>query len=395
MRIALVVPTLVHGGAESMVVDLADGLASRGVAVTLVTITDWSAERFMARLSPAVERIALGARPYDLRGVSRFVALHRRARWDAAIHHLTPTLMHQAAVRATGARTPAVFVEHNGNPVPMRAGRAELARRALYRAFDHVVCVSSAMREGYVRRFCPASYDRSSVVHNGVDVAHLVATADATDAAAVRAEFGFDAGDRVVGVIGRLIPQKGHAAFFDALAARAHELRTLRVRVLVVGGGVLYDALTAQVRAVALDDLVRFAGPRDDVARVLAALDLVAMPSVWEGLPIALLEALAVGVPVVATDVGGIREVVDAGVGRLVPSDASAVVDGIVHLLRRPPAELRSLGQAGRHRAATRFALGTMTDRYLALVESLVAGGRRAPASDGGPARVASAGRER
>jgi glycosyltransferase involved in cell wall biosynthesis len=156
----------------------------------------------------------------------------------------------------------------------------------------------------------------------------------------VRDEFGIDASATLIGTVANFRPQKGH---FTLLEVADLVLRRIpSVRFLFVGRGPLEDAVKKRASQMGLEDAVVFAGFRSDVPRVLAALDVFALSSGWEGLSIALLEAMARGLPAVATRAGGVPEVIEDGrSGLLVPlNDPRAMAEEIVRVI-----ENRSLAE--------------------------------------------------
>jgi glycosyltransferase involved in cell wall biosynthesis len=175
----------------------------------------------------------------------------------------------------------------------------------------------------------------------------------------------------LLGLVARLHRQKGLG---DLLAAVAWvRERVPDVRLLLIGEGELRDELEAQARALGLSGAVIFAGIRTDVAEIVAALDIFVLPSLWEGTSNAVLEAMAAGLPIVATAVGGTPEVVVDGVtGLLVPPrDPSALAGALVTLLQ--DADLRHrMGRAGRERVKQYFSLERMVRRTEALYEELL-----------------------
>jgi len=157
-----------------------------------------------------------------------------------------------------------------------------------------------------------------------------------------------------VGVMGRLVPQKGHRYFIQA----AYEVIKVRsdVRFVMIGEGPLEPVLKEMVRELGLDGYVTFAGATRDSLRTLSDLDIVVISSLWEGLPYVLLEALALGKPVIATRVNGIEEVVEDGViGVLVPpGDSDALAQAVLGLMDDSERRAR-LGKAGAERVRREF----------------------------------------
>lgn len=171
----------------------------------------------------------------------------------------------------------------------------------------------------------PAS--RVVVIENGID---LLRFSGATGEG-VRAEFGVPDGVLLAGLVGRLHPAKGHADLLCALAQLSAE--GIEMRSLLVGSGELHDEIAADVERRGLQSQVILTGQRADIPRLLAALDVLVMPSRWEGLPMTLLEAMALGKPIVATGVGGIPDVItDGQEGLLTPAGD---IEALTNALRR------------------------------------------------------------
>ncbi len=193
--------------------------------------------------------------------------------------------------------------------------------------------------------------DRVKAIPNGIDLRKFARISGA----GVRNEFGLPEDRRLIGVVGRLHPQKGHEDLFRALAAMP-DARAGQLNCLVVGIGDLQTRLHDQVTALGLEQCVIFAGMRRDVPRLIAALDVFVMPSRWEGMPIALLEAMASSKAVLCTRVGGIPDVVlDGDNGLLVrPNEIAELCAGLESLLNDADARAR-LGKRARATVIERF----------------------------------------
>jgi glycosyltransferase involved in cell wall biosynthesis len=192
------------------------------------------------------------------------------------------------------------------------------------------------------------------VIPNGIDPAGFVPE---RPPAATRAALGLPSEARLIGLVGRLTRQKGPDVLIAALPALVSAWPQLRC--LFVGDGVLGEELRRQAESRAVGPHCVFLGPRRDVADLVAILEVVVLPSRSEGLPFALLEAMALAKPVVATRVGGSSEVVDDGrTGLLVPpEDPAALAQALRWLLNRP-AEAAAMGRRGRERVVREFSLG-------------------------------------
>ncbi|MDP6938237.1 MAG: glycosyltransferase [Planctomycetota bacterium] len=194
--------------------------------------------------------------------------------------------------------------------------------------------------------------DRVRVVANGIDPSRVQGVAPLD-----LAQFDLDPARPTAAVVGLLYEGKGQDLALDALRQPGCE----SLQLLIVGPG-SQDALAASVREFGLAERVRITGPRDDVPAILAALDLLLLPSRWEGMPYIVMEAMAAGLPVVATPVDGARDlIVDGETGALADGiDAEALGRALARVLALNPATRAGLGQAGCERATRVFGLEPM-----------------------------------
>jgi glycosyltransferase involved in cell wall biosynthesis len=174
--------------------------------------------------------------------------------------------------------------------------------------------------------------------------------------------------DVVVGAAGALEARKGHRFLIEAMALLRKTDIGGRLKCIIAGGGSLTDELAVEVRLGGLADIVRMPGPIGNIREFLWAIDIFALPSLKEGLGVSLLEAMACGLPAVASRVGGAAEaVIDGVTGYAVePADSGAIASAIERLARAP--EMRAaMGAAGRDRAITRYSLESMIDATIEL----------------------------
>jgi len=228
---------------------------------------------------------------------------------------------------------------------------------------DCVVCVSQQVADFVVEEVgIPQS--KAVVIPNGIDLCDFERLPDKQQ---VRVELGLSSDQVLVGTVARLDPVKR----LDVLLQAMKSLRD--VYAVIVGDGPEQARLRALAKRAGLAGRVYFAGQQEDVLPWLAALDVFVLSSDWEGMPNAVLEAMAAGLPVVATAVGGVpEEVVDGVTGLLVPPrDPDALAQAIAHLLRDPDLR-RTMGRAGRERVARYFTAERVVQRTQALYEHLL-----------------------
>src|SRR5918992_1346531 len=248
------------------------------------------------------------------------------------------------------------------------------AHRLLYRIGARIVDGIIAVSDDTARSFCETVgdvEDKISVVLNAVDLELYPA---AIDRAVVRARLGFAPGNHLMTMVGTFKRQKGHRYLVESVASVIPRFPDLRI--VLVGDGELAGEIKAQARGAGLGDTVYFLGTRRDVPELLAASDSFVLPSLWEGMSVALVEAMATGLPVIATAVSGTNQVmVDGVTGWLVPpGDPDALAEAITQLLS-DPARAASMAAAGRKRVATSFNARSQAEQLASLF------GRRAPRS--------------
>lgn len=363
IRIAQLIECDGPGGAERVVALLSAGLVQAGCEVVAFLPAGgegWLAEQ-LAPTGAAVEYCRL-ERPISLAFGQRLAAALRRRRIDIAHSHEF-TLSCYGAWAARAAGVPHLFTMHGG-----RYYAARLTRRIALRTAAMVsrpVAVSRTVADALRRDLWLRT--RIETIPNGVR-----ATPAATST--LRAELRLDPEDRLLVAVGNLYPVKGHALLIEALAQIAPEHPLLHLA--IAGRGDLGPALSEQARQRGIGHRVHLLGLRDDVPNVLAAADVVVHPSLSEGLPLALLEAMFAGKPIVASATGEIPVALHWGeAGVLVPpGDVRALAAGIDRLLLAP-AQAALLGQAARARAESVYGVGRMLDAYAGVYHELLTRG--------------------
>jgi glycosyltransferase involved in cell wall biosynthesis len=216
-----------------------------------------------------------------------------------------------------------------------------------------------------------------ATIHNGIDLSRVTST---LPRATARARLGLTEQVFLLGCVARLEEQKGHLYLLRALAllVRNEPAITGSMRLLLVGDGRLRGQLEGQATSLGLTGMTSFLGTRRDVADILKALDVYVMPSLWEGLSLALLEAMAAGVPVIASDVGGVSQVLASGdYGVKVSPGSAEALAGAIHQLYLEPRDLLSArGSQGRQRVQGDFSLDAvirkLTKIYFELKPQLI-----------------------
>lgn len=310
------------------------------------------------------------ADPAGLARVPRLVRHLRRRRTDVVVvshHHRAALTLARVAAPLAGARS--VIAAHDMDLT--RVGRRVLPRYVVETLFLSSGLALLAPSQGHYLHDVEGvgatrrSRVREYLVPNGIPAPE---PEPPTRRGEVRAELGVADDDVVVLMVARLSTQKAHEVMLEALARAAHP----RLRLVVVGDGARRAELEKIVADRGLDQAVTFLGLRRDVPRLLAGADLFALSSVHEGVPISVIEAMTQGLPVVATDVGALRDLVTDGVdGFLVESgDAAALAERLTRLAD-DPALRDGLGRRARERARAEFTIDNTAAAFTAMVESV------------------------
>lgn len=255
----------------------------------------------------------------------------------------------------------------------------QLLRRWLLPFIDRYLAVSMDLQDWLVEKV-GIPFSRVACIPNGIDATAFAGTAHERGVRPLLGAFA-PAGTVLIGTVGRLDAVKDHAGLIAAFRILCEALPHQReqLRLVLLGGGPQRAALEAQIARGELSTQVRLLGNRSDVAALLAEFDVFALSSIAEGMPGVLLEAMASGLPVVATDVGGVGEVVVAGMtGTLVPAGDPHALAAALRTYVADEQLRRRHGAAGRARVAARFSLHSMVSAYVALYDELL--GRQANA---------------
>jgi len=368
MHIGYVIWSLGLGGAEQVVIRLARAAAAGGHRVSVFTLNEQG--QFAPQL---IER-----------GIA-VVSMHKRGAWDLGIigrlkrafiergvdvvhtHLWGANVWGRLAANAAGLAV--VVTEHNVDT--WKKTHHFMIDRWLSPRCDALVAVSQEVRQFYEAR--GIGRGRWDVIYNGIE---------APDAERARgqayAALGIGASARVVGLLGRLVPAKAPLVFLEAVALAAQKVPDLKA--LVIGDGPLRADVEAFIQKRGLSPRVVLTGVRQDIPELLAGLDVLAFSSEREGLSMAMLEAMAAGVPVVATRVGGTPELIEhERTGLLVePANPAQLAEGIARLCQNGQ-QADAIRRAAQQHVAERFSLRAMVGAHESVYQSLSASFGRSP----------------
>ena len=363
VKVLFVVQDFVVGGAERHLLELWNRIDSERfeIEIACLSLTGGFASDVLAQRWP-VHDLGVGRRMYGPRGARGLLRLihHVRAFRPDVIHGylLSGSLFAALAGRACGVRA-VVLAKRNVDA--FEPGRRIAMHRLAHRLSTHVTAVSRAVAESSVALGVPR--DRITVIPNGVDTARFGPAPGGGVAASASEAARRSAAAPLIGSVGCLAPRKDYGTLLEALALLARRGREFEV--LLVGDGAERGTLESQARALGLAGRVRFAGERSDVERLLPTMDVFVLSSREEGIPNALLEAMASGRPVVATAVGGTPEIVAAGEsGWLVPpASPGPLADALEEALSNP-VEAARRGATARRVAVDELDISKMVARH-------------------------------
>ena len=310
----------------------------------------------------------------DLRALGELVRLIRAERLQVVHTHMSKAgVLGRIAARLCGV--PVVIHTPHGHVFHSYSSRAKTAlfiwaERWCARWCRRLITLTEHCKQDHLD-FGIAPIEKFVTIHSGVDFAPFLAARGKREE--TRRSLDISEGTVVIGTVGRLVPIKGQCHLLEAFA-RLRDAVDLPLLLMLVGDGELHDDLTAQARTLGIEDCTRFLGLRKDVPELLTAMDVFALPSLNEGMGRVLVEAMALELPIVASRVGGIPDVVIEGeTGLLVESANPAELASALKRLVESPEEARRLARAGRAHAVPGFGVESMVDQIAALYRELLA----------------------
>ena len=366
IRVLHFIDSLKYGGAETLLFELTSRLDAYGFHPTVFycepgpLVEDFVNQKIPVTHLPWLARV-------DPLLLVRMVKVIRKERPQIVHTHLFKSDFHgRFAARIAGVPV-LVSTLHNCNAWAQNP-LFGLTYGFTARFTDKIIAVADEVRD-YAIRYLRIPPQKLLTISNAVSIERF--EGKSREGLAVRKEFNISPDTPLLGIVGRLEPQKNHENFLRA-AQRIHEYNQ-NVRFLIVGDGSLRDQLVALTKALGLQDAVIFCGLRKDIPAVMAALDVLVISSHYEGLPVALLEAMAAGRPIVSTAVNGVPSVVEDGESGILvePSNSNALADACLRLIDNPDLR-RKMGQNGHERIQSRYSMTAMTEKTVALYSNLI-----------------------
>jgi len=361
MRVLHMISSAGYAGAEAQILELGRGQVRDGQQVGLLVLHRAKGGRGVHPLVPSARAWGITATQFEDRArfplwlISQIARQLREGEFDLLhTHGYKANLLGVSA--AYVAQIPIIATIHgytDAFPAVRVYKRLDLL---VLRRFPKVIAVSDYLRQELIAS--GLTPHRVATVYNAIDL-DVFASNACTDRREVRTELGIEPNVPVVLTVGRLNPEKGHCYLLESVRLACAHVPDLRV--LVVGEGPLRKQLEASTRSQHLDACVSFLGWRDDVASLMAASDLFVLASTRESFGLVILEALALGVPVIATRVGGVPEIIRTGESGILvePRDSVALAEAMIWVLTNP-AQAGQLARQGRAMVQQRFPVEVM-----------------------------------
>ncbi|HEY5997800.1 MAG TPA: glycosyltransferase family 4 protein [bacterium] len=358
LRIIQVSHDLNIGGLQRVVVNLAKAFRERGCNVSVLVLRERGPLAEELNRSGVDVLTLPGGRRVDYLSLMKISRIIKEQKPHVVHTHNTQPFI-EGGLAALICRVPVIVHTDHARCYPDKR-RYMLMERLLSRHVNRIVAVSDHTRDDLIR-YCGISGKNIRVIHNGIDgtwSSGPVGRLQKLNELGLRPTDG-----PLIGLGVRLCSQKGVGYLIKAMQLVVKEFP--KATLLIAGDGELRSQLDCEAKQLDLDENVHFVGPRLDMPEILRILDIYVLPSLWEGLPLVLLEAMAAALPVVATDVGGNREVVrDGRNGFLVqPCDSPALAKALLNLIA--DADMRaSFGEQSREIFESEFALPRMVENY-------------------------------
>lgn len=364
MRILHIINDLRLAGAERFLADLSPHQKESGLDVSVAPLAPYGSA-FENKIKDAGIPLLMPDRPRPIRSPAHIVRLRKLFRDYDLVHvQLFPAQLWVALAAMTmGKSAPILFTtEQNTHNTRRDIPAFRPIDRLMYSRYDHIAAISDGTLDAMVA-YLPETASKISVVHNGIDPRRFTDSGSPEERAQLFPQV--PATSPLLLCIGRLEPQKDFPNLLRAFA------QVPNAHLAIVGIGPLQPELEALAQTLAIQDRVHFLGRRNDIPALLRNVDLYVQASKWEGFGIAAVEAMASGLPLVITDVPGLREVVaDAGIH--VPSGNPDALAVAINNLLATPAQCETLSHRARERSRA-FSIATSADAYKVLYEKVLA----------------------
>jgi glycosyltransferase involved in cell wall biosynthesis len=350
-----------YGGGEVWMLTVMKALAERGYSVTLICKPEAEIIKYANKETIEVLPIRI-AGDFDPFTISRLIKIYKKGKFDIVIANVGKDIR-LAGLVAKFVSGVSVIALHQVD----REIKNNLRYRFTYNSLANMIVVNSFATKNTLLKSAPWLLDKNiKVVYHGIDYEKF-SIANTKD---IRTELGLSQQDLIIGFVGRLSVQKGVKYMLDAFKLVAEKFKN--VHLVIVGTGELEEMVKESATELNLEDRIHLLGFRKDIPDLMRTFDIFLLPSLWEGFGIVLIEAMAAGKPVVATNTSSIPEIVEDGrSGILVPPEnAEAISDALKKIISEP--ELRTkFGKEGQKIVCEKFTTDRMINDYEKIFQSL------------------------
>ncbi len=274
-------------------------------------------------------------------------------------HQYTPYFYSVLSSRLTNRRPKVIFTEH-GRHQPDKVRLKRVIFNKIFQPFTDLCTGVSEFSKESLAKFEKIPRSKIDIIYNGVDLDRFPAKYDKNQ---IRKTLGFNENDTLVGIIARLDPIKDHKTLIDAVSILKGD--SVNMKLIIVGDGPEKNDITSKIDTLGLNDDIMFLGTRDDIPNILMALDLFVLPSIMEAMSVTLLEAMSASLPVIATNVGGNRELIADGVsGKLVPVGNPEILANTIKSLLSDREFAGKIGKEARKSVEKNFSFDKMIANY-------------------------------
>ncbi|MFA5156295.1 MAG: glycosyltransferase [Candidatus Omnitrophota bacterium] len=355
LKVLYFLNSVVRAGVEEHVLRLIEGLDKTQFEPILIC-----PRQLIEQIKPDLERLQIKFYSVDIRRwrnlseIKKFMGILKEEKPDIVHSHLFFATRFAAPLAKLAGIPVVIDTSHLREAWRKGIKRSYFVDRFFYRFVDKIIAVSNAVKS-YLVNEKELDEKKIEVIHNGIDLARFKPSVNRDSPLRGQSLF-------TIGVIGRLEPQKGHKYFLDAVSLLDGKYDD--VKFLIAGDGSLRNELERQAKRLGISERVEFVGYRRDIENVLKEIDLLVLPSLYEGLPLVALEAGAMGKPVIATNVDGSPEaVVNDKTGLIVPAkDSIALKEGIEIFLKNRELA-KGFGENARRHIEERFDIRKQIDR--------------------------------
>ncbi len=367
MRVAVVVDSLKFGGAQKLVVTFAISASVQQIEPTIVSLSDQNTKATVEMIvSAGVRVVNFPAQSLmDLHRLWRLIRFISKEKFDLIHTHLSYANI-LGSVAGFFTRTPVVATLHStGYDPDQHSVLFQIIENICLRYLvTRIVVVGDSVRDAYANR---TGHRRLDLIHNGVPTQELASIEIRQN---LRREIVGDPARCVIITVGRFVQAKGYEDMIDAflIIHRKHPEAVL----VMAGSGILFTKIQMKVKELHLTDSVFLLGERNDIPQLLAASDVFASSSNREGLPVAVLEAMMAGLPIVGTNVGDMARIVTDEIGRIVPSYHPEMLAEALDELLDAPGKMPIMGKVAHLRAMREFSVEPWMARHAALYKEIL-----------------------